>query len=223
MESKSSLQLLRGLGTRGWKPLFHQPKPSSWLYEPLQQHFPHVNVFEKGRAGVSTWVNTVEANSELFKQMFMNIFCHACRVLIVIWIDGHMNLKVEDWIYGRKHDLGDERPSCALESEGSHPALHKYGQVTWVYCSVLPMGPRSAHILLGEHICILSRPVSVLDCIFIHDCAFLTFCSWQIYWRCAIFFSPTYHSSVPKTLLHSSLVFSASMGNCQNLSWWGQS
>lgn len=57
-------------------------------------------------------MNTVEANSGLlFKQMFMNIFCHTCRVLIVIWLDGHMSLKVEDWIYRRRDDMEDELPS----------------------------------------------------------------------------------------------------------------
>lgn len=55
------------------------------------------------KAGKAGRMNTVGANSALlFKQMFMNIFCHTCRVLIVIWLDGHMSLKVEDWIYGRE-------------------------------------------------------------------------------------------------------------------------
>lgn len=120
--------------------------------------------------------NTVEANSGLlFKQMFMNIFCHTCRVLNVIWLDGHMSLKVEDWIYGRRDDLEDELPSWPLESEISCLALHKHRHITWAYCSLPPLGLRGTQILLREHIGILSRTICVLYYLFIHNCCFLCF------------------------------------------------
>lgn len=167
------------LHTRGLKSLLHQLKPSLCLHECVQQPLPHAVIFEQGRAGVSIHRrqgNQVGWNSGLlFKQMFMNIFWHICRVLIVIWLDGHMSLKVGDRIYWRRYNLGDELPKWALEGEDSLLALCKHGKVTWAYCSLPFLGPKGAQTLLGEHIYILSRMVCVLDCMFVHNCCLLCF------------------------------------------------
>lgn len=126
--------------------------------------------------------NTVKANSGLlFKQMFMNIFCHICRVLIVIWLDGHMSLKVEDWIYRGRNELGGDLLSWVLESESSPLILHKLPRVSPChltshlgYCSFPSLrqwDPAGKRHLCPEQDCWITYSFITV--------AFFTFQSWQ--------------------------------------------
>lgn len=145
----------------------------------LQQPFPHAVVSSSRgcwcersqKARKPGRANTVEANSgSLFKQMFMNIFCHICRVLIVIWLDGHMSLKVEDWIYRGRDELERDLQSRALESEGLLPPLHKHEQVPW--------GDSLSPGLIAPCLSWENTPMlwaGLLHCVFIHNCCFLCF------------------------------------------------
>lgn len=134
----------------------------------LQQPFPHAVVSSSRgcwcersqKARKPGRANTVEANSgSLFKQMFMNIFCHICRVLIVIWLDGHMSLKVEDWIYRGRGWAGTwptEQGSgeWGFASTSAQAWASHLGRllVTWPYCS-LPF--------LGKHTHVVSRTAAL--------------------------------------------------------------
>lgn len=119
-----------------------------------------------------------------------------------------LNMWKERWL-GRR--------TTKPESEGSCLALHKHRYITWAYCSLPPLGPGGAQILLGEHVGILSRTICVLNFVLIHNCCFFCFPLLAKHsGDLPLFYLSAYHSSVPSQGPWSLTL----LGSYQNLSWW---